>query len=202
MSEIYDKTPLKIFKKKHLIGKDSVTPLKIPGSPFLEKLGLGTGIEVLKISRSPRNNTVRSPWAIKRIAKRCMARDAEQNGIYSSRLTSEAELLKKLNHANIIGFRALKQLNDGRECIAMELCNISLGNLLETRLEDTLGPLPAKNILKVTNFRLDSNPVYIKNSTFFVDWSGHIKSLRVSTQRSSDPPRGHEIPQHSDQEQL
>jgi PDZ-binding kinase len=151
MAENYEKTPLKIFKKKHLIGKDSLTPLKIPASPLLEKLGLGTGVEILKITRSPRNNTVRSPWAIKRISKRCVARNSEMNNVYSKRLVQEADLLKNLKHPNIIGFRALQQLNSG-PCIAMEVCNISLGNLLEKRLEEESGPLPANNILKVSLF--------------------------------------------------
>lgn len=37
-----EKTPLKLFKKKHLIeGEKSAT---IPASPLMKKLGLGTGI--------------------------------------------------------------------------------------------------------------------------------------------------------------
>lgn len=36
-----EKTPLRLFKKKNLIG--NTTPYKIPGSPLMKKLGYGTG---------------------------------------------------------------------------------------------------------------------------------------------------------------
>lgn len=85
---------------------------------MLKKLGLGTGIEVLMIKRSPRNNTVRSPWAIKRISKRCMNKNTP---VYSQRLIDEANILRTLNHPNIVQFKALQKSKDGRDIVAMEV---------------------------------------------------------------------------------
>ena len=50
--------------------------------------------------RSPRNNIVRSPWAIKKLNKRISVKSE-----YTKRLEEEAEILKKLQHPNIIGYR-------------------------------------------------------------------------------------------------
>ena len=50
--------------------------------------------------RSPRNNIVRSPWAIKKLNKRISVKSE-----YAKRLEEEAEILKKLQHPNIIGYR-------------------------------------------------------------------------------------------------
>lgn len=48
-----EKTPLKLFKKKHLIeGKASQ---QIPASPLMKKLGYGTGIAVYLLPRSKNN---------------------------------------------------------------------------------------------------------------------------------------------------
>ena len=50
--------------------------------------------------RSPRNNMTRSPWAIKKLNKRISNKSE-----YAKRLEEEANILKKLNHPNIIGYR-------------------------------------------------------------------------------------------------
>jgi PDZ-binding kinase len=57
--------------------------------------------------------------------------------------------LRKLNHPNIVGFRAFVEGEDGRDCLAMEECDASVGDLIEIRSEQGLGPFPAENILKV-----------------------------------------------------
>lgn len=113
---------------------------------MLQKLGLGTGVEVLKITRSPRNNITRSPWAIKRISKRCVLKDI---GVYNARLLEEAQLLKTLSHPNIVQFKSLQKSADGRDVVAMEACSTSLGDFLEKRLDEGLGSLELPKVVKV-----------------------------------------------------
>ncbi|KAK6638098.1 hypothetical protein RUM44_008523 [Polyplax serrata] len=125
------------------------TPRKIitiPPSPFLEKLGYGTGVSVWKLNHPPAGNTIHSPWAIKNIRKNI---NAVQSDKYQMLLKNEANLLRTLNHENIIGFRGYMKSQDGRNCLAMEVGGESLGNMIETRCEEDLGPFPAKNILQV-----------------------------------------------------
>lgn len=57
--------------------------------------------------------------------------------------------MKKLNHPNIVGFRAFVKCEDGRDCLAMEECDASVGDLIEIRSEQGLGSFPAEKILKV-----------------------------------------------------
>jgi PDZ-binding kinase len=84
-----------------------------------------------------------SPWAVKRVFRTNM------DSIYSERLKSEANILKKLNHPNIVGFRAFVKAEDGRDCLAMEECDASVADLIEQRFEEGLGPFQAEKILKV-----------------------------------------------------
>lgn len=81
------KTPLKLSKRRRLI--PDVTPMKIPSSPFLEKLGYGTGVQVFLMNRNSKKFVNQSPWAIKKVNK-----NKKDDQIYASRLESEAEILK------------------------------------------------------------------------------------------------------------
>lgn len=54
-----------------------------------------------------------------------------------------------LIHPNIVGFRGFPATKDGRTTLAMESCDTSLGDILESRKDQDLGPLPAVSILKV-----------------------------------------------------
>jgi PDZ-binding kinase len=54
-----------------------------------------------------------------------------------------------LNHPNVVGFRAFVKGEDGRDCLAMEECDASVGDLIELRSEQGLGSFPAEKILKV-----------------------------------------------------
>lgn len=101
------------------------------------------GVSVYKLNRSPVCTQVRSPWAIKKILK------VKSNEKLRNRLRNEAKILKKLNHPNIIGFRALTKDNRGEVCLALEACTISLGDLIETRSEEGLAAFPAYNIALV-----------------------------------------------------
>ena len=64
---------------------------------------LSQGVNVMLYERSPKNNIIRSPWAIKKLNKRISVKSE-----YAKRLEEEAEILKKLQHPNIIGYRGKK----------------------------------------------------------------------------------------------
>lgn len=114
------KTPTKITKKK----------ITIPSSPFLKKIGFGTGIAVYEFQRSPSSYKINSPWAIKKTLK------SANNKAFNSRILKEAEVLKKLNHPNIVGFRAFLKSEKGQNILAMEECTYCLGNLIEDKREN------------------------------------------------------------------
>lgn len=139
------KTPSKLSEKKK--PALCLTPcINIPASPFMQKLGYGTGVNVYLMKRSPRGLS-HSPWAVKKINPRC--NDYYQS-MYQKRLTDEAKILKSLNHPNIIGYRAFTEASDGSLCLAMEYGGEkSVNDLIEERNKDSQDPFPAAIILKV-----------------------------------------------------
>ena len=163
------KTPLRKFQEKQFAS--FVTPMKIPNSPLLEKLGFGTGVIVFKLNRAVANVT-RSPWAIKRLNKK---NDDLQKLTFSTRLTEEAKVLSSLSHPNIVGFRSFQNV-DGRDALAMESCTTSLGDLLEKRFEEALGPLPVHQITKVS-FDISKALDYLHNEALMLH--GDLKSFNV-----------------------
>ncbi|XP_043918609.1 lymphokine-activated killer T-cell-originated protein kinase isoform X2 [Protopterus annectens] len=140
------KTPCK--QKKIQSGSSCGTPTSviIPSSPFMQKLGYGTGVNVYLMKRSPTGMS-QSPWAIKKVNAKC---DQSQRLIFQSRLSEEAKVLKDLHHPNIVGYRAFMKAKDGEMCLAMEYGGEkSLNDLIEERREKKGGPFPAADILKV-----------------------------------------------------
>ncbi|KAM4903291.1 lymphokine-activated killer T-cell-originated protein kinase [Sylvia borin] len=127
--------------------KDSgPTSVTIPASPFMQKLGFGTGVSVYLMKRSPRGLS-RSPWAVKKINSGC---SQSQRSLYQRRLREEAQTLRNLQHPNIVGYRALTKAPDGSLCLAMEFGGEkSLNDLIEERREQGLGMFPAATILQV-----------------------------------------------------
>ncbi|XP_034248765.1 lymphokine-activated killer T-cell-originated protein kinase [Thrips palmi] len=125
------------------VSKVPQTPINIPPSPYMKKLGFGTGVSVFRWDRSPRPDAVRSPWALKKLNKRDMPQ------VFEQRLQKEAELLKGLKHPNIVGFRACVPGKDGRMALAMESCESSLADRIEDRRNDEAGPFESDTILKV-----------------------------------------------------
>lgn len=99
-----------------------------------------------ELQRSPISNKENSPWAIKKLLKKD---NLNCRKVLNSRVQNEAEILRKLNHPNIVGFRAFAREKDGRNVLAMEECPNCLGDMIETRFEHMQGPFPAKNIEKV-----------------------------------------------------
>lgn len=129
-------TPQKSIKS---FDNDKIT---IPPSPFLNKLGYGTGVSVLQLVRSPRAGLIRSPWALKMLNKR-----VKPNKVYTDRLKTEAELLQKMSHLNIVGFRAFSK---GKILyLGMEACDLSLGDLIEKRVDDDCTPFSPRQMLQV-----------------------------------------------------
>ncbi|XP_049835611.1 lymphokine-activated killer T-cell-originated protein kinase [Schistocerca gregaria] len=111
----------------------------IPPTPQMRKIGFGTGVSVYSMQRSPCNGNERSPWAVKKLLRSSMDRS------YEKRLDIEADLLKKLQHPNIVEFRAFELNSNGSKCLAMEKCEISLGDFLE-RCEAPLPPFIIKKV--------------------------------------------------------
>ncbi|XP_039980539.1 lymphokine-activated killer T-cell-originated protein kinase homolog [Xiphias gladius] len=137
------KTPRAVRVKS--LGGNGGTPITIPASPFMKKLGCGTGVNVYLMDRVGKLNA--SPWAVKKINSKCAAR---QLAVYQKRLNEEAKVLKGIDHPNIVGFRAFATAKDGSKCLAMEYGGEqSLNDLIEKRREDGLKAFPAANIEKV-----------------------------------------------------
>ncbi|BFG02861.1 lymphokine-activated killer T-cell-originated protein kinase [Drosophila madeirensis] len=122
------------------------TPVRLPPSKMLKTLGYGTGVQVYLLDRSPRLGQPRSPWAIKSITKRSLAQK-DQN--ISERIIHEADILRKLKHPNIVGFRAEIPSEEGAHSLALEMCNTSLGSILEERFDEELGRLDSDKIFKM-----------------------------------------------------
>ncbi|TNM94719.1 hypothetical protein fugu_017478 [Takifugu bimaculatus] len=137
------KTP-KNVRVRSFLGNGG-TPVTIPASPFMKKLGCGTGVNVYLMDRAGKVNA--SPWAVKKINSKCATK---QLAVYQKRLNKEAKLLQGINHPNIVGFRAFTTARDGSKCLAMEYGGEkSLNDLIEKRREDGLKAFPAANIEKV-----------------------------------------------------
>lgn len=116
--------------------------------------------------------TARSPWAIKKICKR----NTDDDALFKERLTEEAAVLRALDHPNIVGYRGYKQTLDGNDALMLEDCHISLGNILETRMEDELSALPANDI-KIVCLDISKALDYLHTSAFLLH--GDIKSFNV-----------------------
>ncbi|KAM6221661.1 lymphokine-activated killer T-cell-originated protein kinase isoform 1-T1 [Rhynchocyon petersi] len=139
------KTPSKLSEKKKSV-LCSTPCVNIPASPFMQKLGFGTGVNVYLMKRSPRGLS-HSPWAVKKINSKC---NDQYQSMYQQRLTDEAKILKNLHHPNIVGYRAFTEASDGSLCLAMEYGGEkSLNDLIEERNEGSRDPFPAATILKV-----------------------------------------------------
>lgn len=98
----------------------------------------------MQLLRSPVGGQVRSPWALKMLNKR-----VKPNKVYMDRLQAEAELLKRMSHPNIVGFRAFSQ---GKILyLGMEACDLSLGDMIEKEIENNCEPFAPNKMLKVRN---------------------------------------------------
>ncbi|KAG9347527.1 hypothetical protein JZ751_005095 [Albula glossodonta] len=139
------KTPCKQDGVKRSPAASCGTPITIPASPFMQKLGCGTGVNVYLMKRVGKQT--HSPWAIKKINSKCAKTSLN---VYQKRLSEEAKILKGLHHPNIVGFRAFTTAKDGSKCLAMEYGGEqSLNDLIEKRREEGGGAFPVRTIEKV-----------------------------------------------------
>ncbi|KAG8445889.1 hypothetical protein GDO86_010615 [Hymenochirus boettgeri] len=167
------RTPCKVQRLKSPVVSTPSPPFVIPASPFMQKFGYGTGVNVYLMKRSPKGLS-RSPWAIKKVSKQC---DVSNKSIYEQRLNVEAKILKHLQHPNIVGYRAFTKSKDGSLCLAMEFGGEkSLTDLIEERDEKGEGPFPAAVILKVAE-SMANGLKYLHNEKKILH--GDIKSSNV-----------------------
>ncbi|XP_038607469.1 lymphokine-activated killer T-cell-originated protein kinase [Tachyglossus aculeatus] len=166
------KTPSKLPEKKKSASFTTPT-IAIPASPFMQKLGYGTGVNVYLMKRSPKGLS-QSPWAVKKINPKC---DDHYQSIYQKRLNDEAKILKSLQHPNIVGYRAFTEAQDGSMCLAMEYGGEkSLNDLIEERNTKSRDPFPADTILKVA-LNMARGLKYLHNEKKLLH--GDIKSSNV-----------------------
>lgn len=115
--------------------------LTLPATPFLSRLGYGTGVSVFLYQRSPALGApLPSPWAVKKVNRR----HAESQ--FGERLAEEAEVLRSLTHPNIIQYKGWKPGGDGIHALMMEHGHRSLQDLLGERDQS----LPASSIVRVS----------------------------------------------------
>lgn len=164
-------TPVHPAKKSRITGAASArnspaASIQIPASPFMKKLGWGTGVSVYLLERSPRaDGTGRSPWAVKKIRSK-YRKDGGSIDV-EGRLTKEADILKKMTHPNIVEFRALGKSADGTLCLSMENGQRSLMDLIDSRKEKEEGPFPAAQIHEVAT-ALASALSYLHNELKYI----------------------------------
>ena len=120
--------------KRNLLSSEGVmpspgrSPFVIPPSPFMVKLGCGTGVSVYRLKRPTESQGIaKSPWAVKKVNKQARSNISE-------RLAKEASFLKRLKHPNIVGFRAISGSANGEFCLAMEDCDRSLMDIIDERV--------------------------------------------------------------------
>ena len=132
--------------------------LVVPSSGALHRIGKGSGVTVYRMMRSPGpSGQPRSPWVIKKADTSPLIphelRRVEQT------LRDESNLLARITHPNIVGFRAAQVSRrhrpsptalscrphsnptlprpqrdpDGQLCLALEACDCSLYSLVQER---------------------------------------------------------------------
>ncbi|XP_077983000.1 lymphokine-activated killer T-cell-originated protein kinase-like [Glandiceps talaboti] len=91
------------------------------------------------------SGSIRSPWAIKKVKAKTktLGKNMER------RLKKEAEILKKLDHPNIVGYRGFTKAPDGHLCLSMENGEQSLQDLIDERQDNDEGAFPADQMYKV-----------------------------------------------------
>ncbi|XP_043194055.1 lymphokine-activated killer T-cell-originated protein kinase-like isoform X1 [Amphibalanus amphitrite] len=143
-SDIF-KTPSKPARRR---ASKQWNEILIPESPMMKVIGYGTGINVSLLERgTPRRITQRSPWAVKRLSRRVHVAPEQ-----AARLAREAELLRRLRHPCVVGYRGVAAGSaPGSVALLMEAASASLMDLIETRAESEPdpGPFPLSAIATV-----------------------------------------------------
>ncbi|XP_075218233.1 lymphokine-activated killer T-cell-originated protein kinase homolog [Lycorma delicatula] len=164
-------TPLRCKNNPNVGKNESYAPFDAPETPFLRRLGYGTGVGVYHLDRtSLAGKSPKSPWAIKKVLRQ------HKNSRFGELLSNEATLLRKLNHPNIVGFRGFTKTDDGREVLAMEECTVSLGDLIEEHYDMQLKPFTTDKIFKVL-YNISKALDYLHNDVFIMH--GDLKSFNI-----------------------
>lgn len=110
------------------------------------------------MERSPVYCKSRSPWAVKKLIVK------QKNNIeLNKRIKEEADILRRLQHPNIVAFKAFAEDPDGRNILVMEECTSCLGDMIESR--DS--PYTAKTIMKVVK-DMTTALLYLHNEALFM----------------------------------
>lgn len=96
-------------------------------------------------------------------------------------LIHSTRINRSLDHPNIVGYRGSKTLHDDRIILAMEICDTSLGDLIEQREELLAGPLEAAKICKMA-IDISSALDYLHTKAFLLH--GDLKSYNVLIKNS------------------
>ncbi|KYN01398.1 Lymphokine-activated killer T-cell-originated protein kinase, partial [Cyphomyrmex costatus] len=131
------------------------------------------GVGIYKFERSSKaDSQVLTPWAVKKLL------NGRSETIIDERLHFEAEILRQLDHPNVIGFRAFIKGVDGKPCLAMEALDTSLGDKIEERREESFGkkPFSPESIMRV-GFETIKGVEYLHHNVHILH--GDIKSWNI-----------------------
>jgi len=149
------------------------SPMVIPPSPFMKKLGCGTYVTVYKYKRKSACGVEASPWAVKK------AKNSARKSIVD-RLKFEGELMKGLSHPNIILFKNACQTDKGEYCLSMEVFDNGLDDVIYKRGEEDK-IFSSRDIMKVT-WSVANALQYLHNEKHLLH--GDIKSANVLVRKN------------------
>ncbi|KAJ8725962.1 hypothetical protein PYW08_004145 [Mythimna loreyi] len=122
-------------KRKKLVDEK----ITIPPSPFLNRFGFGTGVELFRCPRA----VVKSPWAYQILSKRIQpSKDAKK---------AEANFLQHVSHPNIARFRMYNKHSKYQylELLYLQGCAMFVGDMIEKKIAKKHEQFLPKQILKV-----------------------------------------------------
>ncbi|CAG0885708.1 unnamed protein product [Cyprideis torosa] len=139
----------RVYALRNRGSSHSSSPVQLPATPDLQKVGFGTGVGVFHLLRHPKSGgSYRSPWAVKKFSWNI--RGKREGEAITKRLNREAEVLKRLKHPNVIGFRQWTNDADGNPALMMEFGEKSLADLIQERDESNPGEsFPEDKIIRV-----------------------------------------------------
>uniref|UniRef100_A0A182SHZ3 Protein kinase domain-containing protein n=1 Tax=Anopheles maculatus TaxID=74869 RepID=A0A182SHZ3_9DIPT len=153
--------------------KAEITMEKMSNSPFLSATGTMGEILLQRIKRPAPKTSTRSPWGVKNLSKR---HDSTVPIFYKELLVQEAELIRNLACANIVGAVSSDSLVECKRNLAIEYCLSDLADILAQRYKENLGPLEAPKAIKAS-FDILSALDYLHTSVLMMH--GDLKSFNV-----------------------
>ncbi|KYN01397.1 Lymphokine-activated killer T-cell-originated protein kinase [Cyphomyrmex costatus] len=131
------------------------------------------GVVVYKFERrSSTDSKILTPWAVKILQNKWSDTSIEEH------LYFEAEVLRQLDHSNVVGFKAFVKGEDGQPCLAMEALDTSLGHKIEERRKKYLGKKPfSANDIIIVGFETIKGLEYLHHNAHILH--GDIKSWNI-----------------------